>query len=500
MHCLFKRHINGSNTLFYYTEQGVFIQAETLDDLFAKIDNQFSPNLNAIESFLWNVSLHPEETFYTSVKRVPPGYELYIDDDKNIEIKRWWNPFAFKIDYDMDFETAKSTFVKLFKNSIDELVYNSSNQIGCELSGGFDSSSVFCAASKTDVNITALTMDFVGGNGDEREYASLVYGHCANDNTTHYRVKPNLLDFKNQYNMKYNYTLGPHWPIWVTYTMKAQILEYILSHNIKHIFNGQFGDQLLYASPSYILYNIKQKKYFKFIKELFYLNQPIRFVYINIKKIIIKSLSNSTKQKIKIFLKKEIKENVPDDEYLKAMQEEMNQYSDYDINKRIINLLTHSNYYMYVDNSFSRAAADKYDIFFKSPFGNQKLIEFMLTVPPNYLYSLGNKRFFHAEVMKELLPEKLLKRTTKAEFSENIKLQINAINRDKLWENSTIVSMGFFTKDELCQFEKKYIDNTITMQERQMYWRMINIEYWYALNPHLDKSQYPPNPYIVNNL
>jgi uncharacterized membrane-anchored protein YjiN (DUF445 family) len=282
--------------------------------------------------------------------------------------------------------------------------------------------------------------------------------------------------------------------------MKAPILEYILSHNIKHIFNGQFGDQLLYASPSYILYNLKQKKYFKFIKELFSLNQPIRFVYINIKKIIIKSLSNSTKQKIKTFLKKEIKENVPDDEYLKAMQEEMNQYSDYDINKRIINLLTHSNYYMYVDNSFSRAAADKYDIFFKSPFGNQKLIEFMLTVPPNYLYSLGNKRFFHAEVMKELLPEKLLKRTTKAEFSENIKLQINAINRDKLWENATIVSMDFFTKDELYQFEKKYIDNTITMQERQMYWRMINIEYWYALNPHLDKSQYPPNPYIVNNL
>jgi len=487
----FKCPINGQKRLFYDVKSN-FTSASTLEKLLSKISYKPKVNITAIEDFIWTSSLHPEETFYYGINRVPPGYKLFIENNK-IKIKRWWKPENIKIDHTISFDKAKEKFKILFEEAIQECISNKET-VGCELSGGFDSSSVFAIASRHKSKIVALTMDFKGGNADEREYASSVFHYCSKDYDQHYRIRSDLIDYKNKYNMKYNYNLNPHWPIWTTFTMKAPLIEYLVENEIDTVLTGQFGDNLLYSSDKMIMYNLYQKKIFKFIKELFYLDNPLTFISREVKKYFLSLINNDIKYYTKKLIKKKEKEKRKYDFYM-----DLKTFKDREINKRIINLLTNANFYMYIDSSISKASSDRFNINFCSPFANQKFIEFMLKVPPEYLYSKGNRRYFHAMVMKDILPKQIINRKDKASFSQTILEQINAIDRKQLWKKSTIISMEIVTYEYIMKLEEQFEKKTISSQDRSLYWRMINIEYWYALNPYLDKSEFAPNPYVLES-
>jgi asparagine synthase (glutamine-hydrolysing) len=487
----FKRDIIGNKRLFY-TKKPFLFNESSIETII--LDNSLSPkvNLNAIKEFISTASINPNETFYSGIYRVPPGYEL-LYDGQEIRVSRWWKPWNFKIDYSTSYDEFLERFRVLFEKSVESCI-GTSAVIGCELSGGFDSSSVFCIASKRkNIDIITLTMKFSDSNADEISFAKDAYLHCKSNRAKHIFIDSDNLDYSNTYDMKYNYALTPHWPIWVTFTMKIPKLDVILNNKLQTVLTGQMGDHLLYGSSTSINNYFYRGKYLSFIKELFYVQKP--------KKHIKTVLSQSMNPKLKYFLKKILKKKITKfDNKQNNNDVDLNSYKSIEVNKQMIQLLTSNHFLMYLDNTFMSAVKDKYNINFCSPFANQELIEFMLTVPPEYIYSMQNHRSFHSEAMKHVLPNSILKRRKKAIFNNIIKQQIDSINRNKLWENATIISMGLFTKDELYKLENKYVDNTISARERNIYWRMINIEYWYALNPYLDKSQYPPNPYILDSL
>jgi len=492
---IFYRDINGKNRLFYDVKGETFTSSSTLDRLLSEILYKPKANLQSIKDFIWTFSIHPQDTFYEGIHRVPPGYKLFLEDG-SISVQRWWKPENIKIDYTLSLEEAKIRFNQILEKSVEKCIEDKDN-IGCELSGGFDSSSIFCIASQKSKSITALTMEFDNKEANEQDYANSVFQHCSKKEDIHYKVKSDCIDYKNKYTMKYNYDLNPHWPIWTTFTMKSHILEYLLANDIKTVLNGQFGDPILYSTPNVLEIYLYQRKIFRFFKELFYLEKPFRWIYKFLKKKLLLLLNPKLKENIKKFLKrrnKDIHQNKYYDFYF-----DLSSFKDYEINKRIINLLTNANFYMFVDSNFSRSVSDKYNIEFCSPYGDKDLIEFMLTLPPTYLYSMGNRRNFHGFCMQKILPKKLINRRDKAFFSQTIIDQIHAIDRKLLWKNATIVSMGIVTYEYIMALEKKFSMQTISSQDRSLYWRMINIEYWYTLNPHLNKSEFAPNPYVLES-
>jgi len=491
----FHRDINGKNRLFYDVKGKTFTSSSTLDQLLSEISYKPKANLLSIKDFIWTSAINPQETFYEGIYRVPPGYKLSLEND-SISVRRWWKPENIKVDYTLSLEEAKVRFNQLLEKSVEKCIEDKDN-IGCELSGGFDSSSIFCIASQKSRSIIALTMEFDNKEANEKDYANSVFQHCSKNSDKHYKVKSDCIDYKNKYSMKYNYNLNPHWPIWTTFTMKSHILEYLLANDIKTVLNGQFGDPILYSTPNVIELYLYQRKIFRFFKELFYVEKPFVWIYKFLKKRLVPLLNQKLKANIKKIIKRKDRDIYQSKHY--KFYPDLSNFKDYEINKRIINLLTNANFYMYVDSNFSRSVSDKYHIDFCSPYGDKDLIEFMLTVPPTYLYSMSNRRNFHGFCMQNILPKKVLDRRDKAFFSQTIIEQINTIDQKLLWKNATIISMGIITYKDVMALEKKFSMQTMSSQDRSLYWRMINIEYWYALNPYLDKSEFAPNPYVLES-
>ena len=489
-----KRAIDGRNRIFYVEKSKEYFVADNLDVLCEKYRNILNINHKTLVDFINQGLLSPNSTFYENIKRVPPGFELYKEGGK-LFIRRWWDPLRFTVDRTLHFDTFTARFRELFEQAVERGLPDNNTPVACELSGGFDSSSVFCIASRKHPKILALTMDFHDPKADERSYARAAYRHCQSSDSELIAVRPETIDYRRHYNMHYNYELNPHWPIWVTFTMYAPMLEVLLERNIHTVLTGQMGDHLLSGDPRAVENYLHRKKYLSYFHESIGGDISYSSITKSLKRLISFSLGERNRTRIKKLLGKEV--NIfPSGDKDWALDDFDNLQSP-DYNSRIIKAFTSPLFHMYVDSIFSQAVTDRYGIRFYSPFGDQELVEFMLTVPPEYIHRYGNHRHFHAQCMDGILPPEIIERRSKAEFSTTIRRQMEAIDRQELWKDPTIVKMGLTTDEELKALEQKFLIQSYTVEERRKYWRMINVEYWYALNPYLDKSEFPPNPYIM---
>ena len=461
--------------------------------------SSISVNLCAIQDFLWYGTVQSNATMYQNIYKVPHGHIL--KDDGTLTSKIDYTSIA--IDNHISFESASAKFRQIFENATKNLI-DTSKTIGCQLSGGFDSSSVYGIATKYTDNIIALSKDFSHPSCDERDYIDAVM-KFHRYKTDIIRKDCTALDYKYRYNMKWNYDLNPHWPIWVTFTMLAPLMEAVRENNIDTVLTGQVGDHTLAGSQASIINHLYRGKISDFIREVSYLKHPKRYIQRHFKNKLKDKIGESNFNRLKMLLGKPViqpsceevfGEKVPSRSFVDIVDSKTFKWVD---QERIVDAVTSSSFHMSKYSSFSNAVYEKYGIKFVSPFEDEELIKFMLSVPPEYRYSMGNRRHLHAYAMKDILPPKVLNRRDKAEFSVIVRQQIDAIDREKLWQDPTLVKMGLIKLETIKAHEQAYISGKMKPQDFNRYWRMINIEYWYALNPYLDRSEFAPNPYVLES-
>jgi asparagine synthase (glutamine-hydrolysing) len=463
-------------------------------------DKKPTPNIQALSDFLWYISLSENETMYQGIYRVPYGKEL----QSNGELLTCFNDTSIKIDNELSFEQATKRFQDIFDKSVKKLI-NPNELTGCQLSGGYDSSSVYCVASKYTSNLVSLSMKFEHNSCDESQYINDVLTKCNQQGMKHFEFDCTSLDYKKIYNMESNYDLMPHWPIWVTFSMLMPMLDKIKSLQINTVLTGQLGDHTMAGNYQSIINHLYRGNIQQFISELNYLNTPSKYLKNHIKQRAKELLGDGGWLLLKKILHKQdnnlttnvFGETPPPLSYKEAIEGKKFKWAD---QQRIIHSLTSALFQMGQYSNFSPAVKEKYGINFVSPFADRELIEFMLSVPPEYRYSLGNRRYFHGQSMKSILPDSIINRRDKAEFGIIVRQQIDAIDADKLWVDPVIEKMGLMKRKTILAHVDAYKTGQIKPQDFNRYWRMINIEYWYALNPYLDKSKYPPNPYILDSL
>jgi len=460
--------------------------------------SSISVNIYAVQDFLWYGAIQSDATMYQDIYKVPNGYTLQNDGTLLQSI----DYTSISLDHSLTFKSASSKFRQIFETATQKLI-DPSKMIGCQLSGGFDSSSVYGVAMKYTDNIVALSMDFTHKSCDERDYIDAVMDLY--NKTEIIREDCTALDYKYQYHMKWNYDLNPHWPIWVTFTMLAPLMEAVREKNIDTVLTGQLGDHTLAGNQASIINHLYRGKISDFIREVSYLNHPKRYIQNHFKSKLKDKIGEVNFNRLKMLLGKAVVppanenifgEKVPSASFVDAVEDKIFQWAD---QKRIVHALTSSFFHMSRYSSFSNAVYEKHGIKFLSPFEDEELIKFMLSVPPEYRYSMGNKRHLHADAMKDILPPKVLNRRDKAEFSVIVRQQIDAIDREKLWQDPVLVKMGLIKLETIKAHEQAYISGKMKPRDFNRYWRMINIEYWYALNPYLDKSEFAPNPYVLES-
>ena len=451
-------------------------------------------DFSTLKDFLWFSTINPGATFYDGINRLPYGYDLH---EKGMPVKTW-DPFAIEVDNTMGYKEAVDGVRYCLERSLNKLL--TQDNLACQLSGGYDSSTVYTLSRKLGVDPHVFILAFKDSAADERKYVEAVLKRYPSDKV--HRVDADKIDYVNRYTMRWNYTLNPHWPIWITFSMFGPFLDIAKEHGIRRILTGQMGDHLFYGTQEGLWNWLRAGDLLRFAKELSYLPHPLRFCLKGAKKRLQSYLKPTGEDGKALFvstLKHSTllaKETIPAPSFSEWYEEHTFCCAD---KKQMLLWLTNSNFQMGRYSSFSRAVYEEHGIEQVSPFEDRELIEFMLRVPPQYRYGQGNPRHLHVQAMKDLLPNELQQRREKAEFSVSIWQQMAVIDHDRLWEKPVLVEMGLLHKETVRRFLQAYKAKKFSTKERQMYWRMINIEYWYALNPYLDKSEFAPNPYVLES-
>jgi len=124
------------------------------------------------------------KTIFKNIYQLLPGHTITIAGDKKLNIARWWNTAEHLVKPDSDYNKQTQEFKELFFDAC-KLRMRSDVSIASALSGGLDSSSVYCTLQhfkNTSSSLQrvpgewqkAFVATFPGTSVDERKYAEEV--------------------------------------------------------------------------------------------------------------------------------------------------------------------------------------------------------------------------------------------------------------------------------------------------------------------------------------
>ncbi len=474
------RDIIGITPLYYTIAEGKVYLETDMGRLFTKSALAPEPDMQTMHQIVHYQAIAYERTMYRGVFRVPPGHYMKILANGTYKIERYWKPEEIEQNEALDEEEAVETFQKLFDDAIFSRIDNI-DRTGFELSGGLDSSSVVSWVKQRypKKRIKAFSMSFQSlKECDEIQYAQAVKNKYDIDL---YCAQTDKMDYKTEYSLKKNYDMHPYWPIFITYTMGFSIVEQVCRNGLNTVLTGQGGDNILAGNP-FILYDLFVTRQFKRLyQELRYVPQPhkklIHYVlYPMIGEKNLNRLRNAVRTiRRGSFTKKTDSCQVPKVEELYECYDG----KSYAFKAELAGVL-HSSLSVLLESSYYTVAEKYYGIRFRHPFFDRQLIEFALSLPMHMKYSAGFSKRLLRVAMKGILPEEIRQRDDKAQFTDVLKQQIDALDIRALFENAYLAKLGIMEQKSLDQYVQRYKSGE--MRSVVYFWQLINLEYWYRYN------------------
>ncbi len=458
----------------YYTETNEGYKfALNIDELLALHNVSKKPNLHSMRTMMQCFAVDYHDTMYEDIYRLPPGHKMTIANGKKY-IERYWFPEKIKIDHSMSEEEAIQKLRELFGSAVERSI-STLEETAFELSGGLDSSSVvsLLAQKEDPTQIDSYSMLFDGLKCDESEYVDdLLVKYPLN----HRKVPAESLDYRSEYSLESLYALSPNWPISLTFAMLIPMLSNMKKEGKRVVVSGQGGDHLFTGSP-YILYDLLARgKFWAFYTEL----QTHRRPWNAFKAYVVKPfLGEYRVDKLKDILGKEPMEqcfwNMCDIKDLTNVIGIKNPAI-----KMELDVVTSTFYTTVMDGNIFHCAEQHFDIEYRHPFFDKELVEFALSLPLEMKYNNRTIKRILRKAMDGILPDKIKNRRDKAEFSELIAQQIEAIDLDALFDDPHIVRLAVLDMSDVeCCLE---LYKNGKLRYISYLWTMINVEYWYRYN------------------
>lgn len=449
----------GVKALYYVVSGEKYYFSHNIDTLFILSGIEKKPNLKSMKALLHHRAVEYEDTMYEGIYRIPQGHYLKVTKDES-QLCRYWYPETIETDYGITLDEASVQFCVLFEKAIIARIGND-GETAYELSGGLDSSSIVSMLKKKypQKEIDTYSMCFDGLKCDELVYINSIEEKYSFRTR---KISSQNIDYKNKFDFKFNYKMNPHWPITTTFTMMFPMIEKMHRDEKKIIITGHGGDHLLTGSCM-ILGNLLQRREFgKLFKEL----KSVKYPIYDIPRCILFPIINLKVKKI--FRKKS---KLTDLFQVDNIDSSLTRFN--------INMLASPMQSLIMDGNALHTLENIYNVEFRHPFYDKNLIEFVLSLPPEYLYSKGWIKMLLRYSMEDILPNEIRSRGDKANFTEIIFQQLNGIDYRKILLKSNLVSLGLI--------EQKEIDRLIYLLENKNYkellflWTIVNLEYWYTI-------------------
>lgn len=470
---------SSTKSFFYSNNNNFFAFSSEVSSLLKLPDFELQPNIDSMRKFyFYNGIIDPDATMYQDICSLPQGCYM-IATKEAIKTYRYWQPETIKINKNITQNEAAEKFYELLDEAV-KCRLRSSYPIGVELSGGLDSSSVACLAAKNNPKqpLLALTMQYGDYLCDESEYSDVVIEKTGLKQIS---IRADKIDYKQEYSLKFYYNICPEWPNYVTFTQSFPLMKKAREKEIHVVLTGQGGDGITQGNLYRFADYLKNFQWIKLLKEVNHIKCSCRYKINVIKNnIIVPMLSEKQKNIIKKLIGREVQSHHEKPiKYRELIDEKKCQ--SYALCEHMKNM-TGTLLANWTNNNVYQIMERNYNMEFRHPFFDSRLIEFAFSLPDELKAYKDDFKITLKEAMKGILPEKVRSRNDKAEFSEAIRDQIDAIDLEEFWLKKNIVDLGIISEEELFKAIELYKNSDPNDLRVTALWRLINLEYWYRYN------------------
>lgn len=479
---------------FYYClqENYGFCFSSEIPPILDLMPNCGEPNLQVSYSYLSDGFYdNTNETFFKNVYQLLPGNMIEIRLFKKIdfEINKWWNP-DINIKYNISFEEASLKFRELFFESI-KLHLRSDVPIGAALSGGLDSSSIVCAMKTVNPNLRLNTFSFIsnGSKLNEEKWVDVVNEKVK---ATVNKLNSNELVL----NSNFDELLKTQGEPFGSTSIFAQfsLFKFIKESGVTVTLDGQGADEILAGYRGYPAERIKslleEWKIIPAMKLFLKCDKGKNFSKTEVfKNLLYSSFPIFIRKWIKFFFRNLYSKSYINKEFIKASRINIYKIEDYNYNPSIKGrrvmfvlremlsgkglgaLLRHG------DRNSMRWGVES-----RVPFLNTDIVEFVLGLPENYLFSDNfETKYILRSALKDIVPEKILDRKDKVGFeAPEIEWLLSSKHfiLEVLEEIKLIPILNYPESKKLIE---DFFLNPNSINSRVI-WRIINYTRWYKIN------------------
>lgn len=431
----------------------------------------------ALDYLYYALTDHTEETLFKGVYSIPPSNFVFESIDRlianstKINTQQW---YSIKNDHSkLTFEEAKSHFLEKFKESI-HLHLRADVPIGSALSGGLDSSSIvsYINVLLREANKTELQKTFSSCSEDprfdERIWMEEVVKETKVDG---YYVYPKGEDV-------FKLTEKLIWHMDEPYQSQSAFLGYHVFEEARKnkvivLLNGQGADEYLsgYGTFRYIK-NLTLLKEGKFLRLFSEIKNPTTII-----RLILSSVLNNFQTLRKFIKRKNVFDKIIDHKFLETKPRPSN-YWNYS------NHLTVSRKQLFVDPlprylRWEDRNSMAHSVEARVPFLDYRLVEFVHSLPLEYLDAPNISKRILVEALKGILPEKVRNRKDKKGFitpeqrwfMEDFSKEFLQLFEDNVKHAKGIINQGA-AKEHMINVQKGLVPFDYS------YWRIILFCIW----------------------
>jgi len=477
----------GVKPLYYQFKNGRFIFSSEIKPILLLSNKSPSPHETAIFDYLlYNFYNYSENTFFDGINSLLPGHYLTFQlIEKRLDIVKWYD-IPLNNRWHGSFEEASDCLKELFVDAI-RLRLRSDVEIGTCLSGGLDSSSIVCNLKQFGPRFTerfkSFSVVFDDPSIDESPYIHEVIRHGDFEG---YFISPKVDDLLNDVKELITHQEEPFGGT----SIFAQwcVMKLTNRYRVKVLLDGQGGDELLGGYPFFFAYlfleKLKRMRIFDLLSEVAGYRRHFReqdaFLMIILLMLPagwkVRAMSRYFHSAIdKGFIKRYSKDSV----YPSVM------YSLTDLNRALYNRMKFSLPQLLREEDKNSMS---FSIEARLPFLDYRLVEFLFSLPSEFKLHNGMSKHILRESMRDVLPEKVYKRTLKLGFPTPLDEWIRDERFGRLMEETIFSSeskkRGYYDLDVLRQVFQGHCERRL--DATQILWKIFNLEMWFKV--FIDKT------------
>lgn len=415
----------GVKPFYYYYKDDKFIFASEIKQILSVLEKGQTVNRKRIMEYMIRGQFdYTEETMINDIYQLRGGNNLIFDIDSNsIKIERYYDLSNVKTlgKDEVTFEEAAIGFREKFLNSV-ELRLRSDVPLGYCLSGGLDSSAIVCAADKIiksgnlDIEQNAVSSCFHEKEYDEQEYIDEVIRNTSVNIHKTFPEGNNLFaDLDNViWHMDEPFSSACEYAQW-------NVFKAAKEQDLTVMIDGQGADEQLAGYTGFysviLAEYLKKFRFIKFFRELIaYKNLRAKTEkYVKSYKIIIEALISAYLPrrlqkygKLKFFY---LRQGFPFEE--KDIKDTIMGLDLYPANDSRQYILDNFKCNLSMLLRFEDRNSMANSIESRVPFLDHELVEELFKMPIEYKIQNGITKCVLREGLKDILPEKILKRYSK---------------------------------------------------------------------------------------